>query len=319
MIRILLVAVLSTAAFVPLAAQQTDPRSRRVLVIGIDGVRPDVLAEVATPNLDRLAAEGAFSDVATTTRPTVSGPAWSSMLTGVWPAKHGVTNNAFLGQQFERYPDFLTRIEQVRPSLGTLAVVDWAPLAADTLSGAVIRGGPDVKHVLDGYAFPSWAAADSAVVAIAIEHLRTTDVDAAFVYLGNPDEISHETHSIGEPYRAAIELADAQVGLLLDALRARPTYAREDWLVIVTTDHGRRADGGHGGDTPEESTIFYIASGPSALRGRPAEAPAIVDVAATALTHLGIELDPGWQLDGRPVGLRVHAGPRFIQENLPTP
>ncbi len=37
--------------------------------------------------------------------------------------------------------------------------------------------------------------------------------------------------------------------------------------------------------------------------GRPSEAPAVVDLAVTALTHLGIEIDPAWELDGRVVGL----------------
>ena len=91
----------------------------------------------------------------------------------------------------------------------------------------------------------------------------------------------------------------------MDAVRARPTYDDEDWLVLVSTDHGRRPDGGHGGDTAEERTIFYLASGPSAARGRPEGDVGIVSVVATALAHLGIDLAPEWDLDGCPVGLRV--------------
>ena len=45
-------------------------RSPKVLVIGIDGVRPDVVAEVPTPNLDALAAEGAFTAHARTGLPS---------------------------------------------------------------------------------------------------------------------------------------------------------------------------------------------------------------------------------------------------------
>lgn len=278
-------------------------RAKKVLVIGIDGVRPDILAEVATPNLDALAADGTFSDRARTTQQTVSGPAWSSLLTGVWPAKHGVTDNSFEGKRYGAHPDFLTRIEQVRPELNTFAALDWLPLGADSAGGPVITDAPDEKHVFDGYTL-TWALADSAVVAASVAALASGDPDAAFVYLGNPDETSHETGAIGEEYRAAIALADRHVGLLLDAVRSRRSYGREDWLILVTTDHGRRADGGHGGDSAEESTIFYIASGLSAQKGAPAADPAIVDVAATALAHLGIAIDPAWQLDGKIVGLR---------------
>jgi arylsulfatase A-like enzyme len=276
---------------------------KKVLVIGIDGVRPDVLARVPTPNVDALAATGTFSDVAQTGQPTVSGPGWSSLLIGVWPAKHGVTNNDFTGERYDRYPDFLTRIERARPELVTFAAVDWVQLAADTLGGPVISAAIDDRQVFDGYVH-GWAEADSLIVDVSVRRLRDSDVDAAFVYLGNPDETSHESGSIGEEYEGAIALSDRHVGMLIDAVRARPTYEDEDWLILVSTDHGRRPDGGHGGDTPGESTIFYIASGPSAAVGRPASPPGIVDVAVTALAHVGIEIDPAWELDGRVVGLR---------------
>ena len=69
-------------------------------------------------------------------------------------------------------------------------------------------------------------------------------------------------------------------------------------------DHGRRADGGHGGDSPMEMTTFILVSGPGAAIGTPSQDTFIVDVAVTALTHLGIEIDPAWGLDGNVVGLR---------------
>jgi predicted AlkP superfamily pyrophosphatase or phosphodiesterase len=289
-----------TALGVPLSSQQAPVR--KVLVVGIDGVRPDVLAEVETPHIDALAAEGTFSANARTGYPSVSGPGWSSLLIGVWPEKHGVTNNEFEGKRYEEYPDFLTRIESVRPDLETFAVADWLPLVTEDHNGPVVSDEIDVKHVLDGYEL-GWPQADEESVRIAAEHLRTGDPDALFVYLGSPDETSHHYGSIGPEYRAAIEAADALVGELVDAMRSRPTFAREDWLVLMSTDHGRRADGGHGGNTPAERTIFYLASGPSAVRGQPVTGPAIVDVAVTALAHLGIEIDPAWELDGKAVGL----------------
>ena len=60
--------------------------AKKLLVIGLDGVRVDVLAAAHTPHLDSLNAEGTISHSAQTRPPTVSGPGWSSMLTGVWMA-----------------------------------------------------------------------------------------------------------------------------------------------------------------------------------------------------------------------------------------
>jgi len=279
-----------------------EPMTPKVLVIGIDGVRPDVLAEVPTPNLDALASDGTFTDRARTGLPSVSGPGWSSMLTGVWPEKHGVTDNGFDGKRYDLYPDFLTRVESVRPELETFAVADWLPLVEAEDGMPTIGNGIDAKHVIDGYEI-GWDVADSIGAASAVERLRIGDPAALFVYLGNPDEVSHETGAIGGEYRAALALADRHVGWLREAVRRRPTYDREDWLILVSTDHGRLPDGDHGGDTDEERTIFYIASGPSTIQGAPDGQVHIVDVAVTALTHLGIPIDPSWRLDGRSVGL----------------
>jgi len=279
------------------------PLTPKVLLIGIDGVRPDILAEVSTPNIDELAAGGAFTDHARTGFPSVSGPGWSSMLNGAWPEHHGVTNNDFTGKRYDLYPDFLTRIEQARPELGTFAVADWKPLVWAEDGNATISDAVDKKHVLDGYE-TGWPEGDAQSVDLAVKALGGTTVDAAFVYLGNPDEASHETQAIGPEYRDALALADKHVGRLLAAIRSRPTYAQEDWLILMSTDHGRLADGDHGGDTPEERTIFFIAHGPSVEQGTPSDTVFIVDVPVTALAHLGIAADPAWKLDGKVVGLR---------------
>jgi len=284
-------------------APDAPPPVPKVLLIGIDGVRPDVLAEVATPNIDALATAGSFTDRARTGYPSVSGPGWSSMLNGAWPEKHGVTDNDFTGKRYDLYPDFLTRIEQVRPELTTFAVADWLPLVWAEDGMPTISDAVDERHALDGYE-TGWPEGDAQSVDLTVRSLGGPGVDALFVYLGNPDEVSHETDGIGVEYREAIAQADAQVGRLVAAVRARPTFAQEDWLILMSTDHGRLADGGHGGDTPEERTIFFLASGPSALVGTPADTVFIVDVPVTALAHLGIPADPSWHLDGKVVGLR---------------
>ncbi len=279
------------------------PIEKKVLLIGLDGIRTDILAEADTPNIDALIADGAFSDTAVTRHPTVSGPGWSSMLIGVWADKHGVLGNDFAENNYDQYPDFLTRIEQVDPKLHTFAVVDWLPLGGDDSGGPLISDSVDTLVAIDGYE-GGFAAADARSLEIAVQHLTTQDPDAAFVYFGNTDEIGHEFDSLAPEYRAEIEKADGYVGDLIAALRARPTYGDEDWLILMSTDHGRRDDGGHGGDTEIEKRIFFLASGPSVVAGELPETPEIVDVAVTALTHLGIEIDPAWELDGEPVGIQ---------------
>ncbi|NNF29124.1 MAG: DUF4983 domain-containing protein [Gemmatimonadetes bacterium] len=284
------------------AADAPGPLVPKVLLIGIDGVRPDILASARTPHLDRLSRQGSFTERARTGFPSVSGPGWSSFLIGVWPEKHGVTDNEFQGKAYGRYPDVLTRVAALRPELTTYAAADWLPLVTEDHNGPVISDDVDRKFIVDGYDL-GWAEADSTLVDDAVRTLSTEDPDLSFVYLGNPDEVSHATGAIGVAYVEALERADREVGRLMEAIRSRSTADREDWLVLVSTDHGRRVDGGHGGDSPEERTIFYLASGPSAI-ALP-DSVYVVDVAVSALTHLGIAIDPSWELDGRPAGVTV--------------
>ena len=185
--------------------------SPKVLLMGWDGVRPDVLREVATPVFDALAAAGNFSETARTARPTVSGPCWSSILTGVWPEKHGVLSNDFSPNRYATYPDMFTRIEEARPELNTFVVADWLPLVNETDGGPVVGGAVDRKIIFDGYDM-GWLEADSASVAAAVEELQTADPDILFVYVGAPDEISHNIGGIGTEYREAIATADRHLG-----------------------------------------------------------------------------------------------------------
>ena len=137
----------------------------------------------------------------------------------------------------------------------------------------------------------------------AVRYLANQDPDAAFVYIGNPDVAAHNNGARSQQYYTAIETADVQVGRLISAIRNRPTYEREDWLVLVVTDHGHLDRGGHGGITVEEATVFYLASGPSATRSTLQAGTNIVDIAVTAMAHLGVTIDPAWHLDGKVSGL----------------
>ena len=301
-LTVLLLGTITAACGEQPAPSVVQTATKKVLLIGLDGIRVDILAKAHTPHIDALIAQGTFSDTAQTRMPTVSGPGWSSMTIGVWAEKHGVMGNDFSDNDYATYPDFLTRLEQIDPAFNTLAVMVWPPLGTTASGGPMISDAIDVKLNIEGDSL-GYGPADSLAVVAAVAQLVNENPDAAFVYLGNTDVIGHETSSLAPEYQAAIETADAHVGALVAALKQRPTYAEEDWLILMSTDHGRRDDGGHGGDSPQEHRIFYLASGPSALQGTPAAPPNIVDIAVTALAHLGVDLDPAWNLDGKVVGL----------------
>ncbi len=295
-------AALACAAAPRPAAQQAGAPRKKVLVIGIDGVRIDVLRSLRLPNIEMLAANGVLTE-ARARMPTVSGPGWSSILIGVWSDKHGVKDNTFAGKNYAAYPDFLTRLERADSAWATFAALDWPPLGSALGGGPLVGDSVDVKLLVNGDRL-GYPEADARAARAAADYLAREDPDAAFVYIGNPDEVAHQVGPLTPQYRAALVEADKLVGRLTSAIRSRPAFAREDWLILMSTDHGHRDEGGHGGASAVELTSFFLASGPSVLRTRPTAPVDIVDVAVTALAHLGVAIDPAWGLDGKVVGLR---------------
>lgn len=227
---------------------------------------------------------------------TDSGPGWASILTGVWPDRHGVVDNGFGGARFTKYPDFLTRAKQAKPQLNTSAFFSWAALDEHGAFGLAV----DSRFVLDGYAI-SFMTADKQLAAAAESHLAESDPDLMFVYLGATDEVAHDLGPLCQEYADALSAQDAYLARFIEAVRSRPPYREERWTVIVTTDHGHVDGGGHGGDSAEERGVFVIAARlEEDLGGIRLDGPRLVDVGPTALAQLGIATDPGWDLDGTP-------------------
>jgi hypothetical protein len=294
--------LLVAAVFASCSVEQ--PAKKHVLLIGLDGVRVDVLEQADTPVLDSLVESGTMEPDAQTRHPTVSGPGWSSMLTGVWADKHGVLGNDFSSNRYDEYPDFLTRFELVDSTIVTMSVVDWPPLGTDASGGPLVSPMVDLSLTIDGDEI-GYRAADSLVTDESARLLSEEDFDAAFVYLGDIDVVGHETSSLSPEYRDAIERADRQVGRIVDAVRSRATFDREDWLILISTDHGRADDGSHGEDTAEQRRVFLIASGAGAQQWEWRRDAGIVDIAAAALQHVLGDIDESWNLDGRaPAGMK---------------
>jgi predicted AlkP superfamily pyrophosphatase or phosphodiesterase len=283
-------------------ASAAEPPAPKVLILGIDGCRTDALTVAEAPNLHRLIEEGAFArnndviDDRATGADTVSGPGWSSILTGVWADKHGVLNNEFKDPKLDKFPNILRLLKQSRSAVRAGAFVNWKPLADH-----VISADDGCRLVVDGDK-SNYVEGDRLVTESAVQFLSESDPDLVFVYLGQVDVAGHEHgfHPNVPEYMAAIQTADRHVGRILGAIEARKAFAGERWLTIVATDHGGRGTGHGGGrDAPEIRKTFLILHGPTIKAGEISAATANVDVAPTALAHLGAPLRPEWKLDGK--------------------
>ena len=240
--------ILTTCLLVLAALTTHSQIQKKVLIIGIDGVRSDALQFANTPNIDGLIANGFYCPDALSNDITVSGPAWSSILTGVWSDKHLVTGNGFSQDDFDNYPTIFGLLENQDPSINTASICHWSPI-----NNNIIQGAAD---------FMLNVSSDEALSAATVSYLSNSDPDCMFIHFDEVDGAGHGNgFSIDVPqYIAAIENVDLLIGPILTALENRPNYANEDWLILLTPDHGGIGTS-HGGTTIDEQRVFFIASG----------------------------------------------------------
>jgi predicted AlkP superfamily pyrophosphatase or phosphodiesterase len=267
------------------------------LVIGVDGVRFDVLGPGTTPSVWGLGQSGFLAPVPVhETTPTWSGPCWATIVTGAGVAGHGISGNDLTGHRLADHPDFVTLA--TRAGLPTLlAVSGWPPLALPEDGGPLIAEAtrrefvavPEHSPAGDGgdqTSLKSWDAADEAVTGLAAAILAGPAPRVSFVYLGAVDIAGHVTGA-GSAYRSAARAADRRVGRLLAAVRSRPSYARENWTIVVVTDHGHLDDGGHGGREPAVTTAWAAGAGPGIGPGTPPPITRQDEVAPLVLAAVG--------------------------------
>lgn len=227
-----------------LQAQDT----KKVLVIGIDGTRSDALIAANTPELDGLIENAIYSPDALNDDITISGPGWSAILCGVWSEKHLVTGNNFSGNDYATYPSFIQRAEDFDSNLHTVSFCHWGPI--------------NDNIVADAADFKLNFGSDQEVADQASNYLSVNDPDLLFLHF---DDVDHAGHGSGfspdnPAYLTAIEVVDALVGQVINALENRVSYEEEDWLILVTTDHGGQGTS-HGGTSFPHENVFVIASG----------------------------------------------------------
>jgi hypothetical protein len=154
-------------------------QNRKVLLIGIDGVRSDAFQQANTPHIDGLLASSLYSLDSWHTGITWSGPSWTTILTGVQWNKHLVTNNLFTNDDFTNYPPFPNLAKQIYPNLNCSIVAEWDPLINDITNA----GWNHTVKVPDG---SNWPSADSAVA-----ELQNPDIDLLFAYFDKVDLAGH--------------------------------------------------------------------------------------------------------------------------------
>ena len=249
----------------------------KVIVVLVDGMRPDGMMATGHPFLKTLKSRFSYSLNAQTVDPSVTLPCHMSLFHSVDPSRHGVTTNTY--------------VPQVRPIKGIAEAVNDAGLQATffyTWEELRDLGRPDslaYSLLINQHKFED---TDTSITAAALDYIRAREPDFTFLYLGETDEVGgHNVGWMSETYFKVVANAFSCV----ERLRAAVPEAYD---LIVTADHGGH-DRSHGSDCPEDMTIPIILNGASFPKDRPFSGASIKDVAPTIAALTGASPAREWE------------------------
>ena len=254
---------------------------QRVIILSMDGLRPDAIELAPMPNLLELMKTSAYSLTAQTTRPSATLPAHASMLTGLCPSKHGVDWNDYI------------------PEKGIAQGTDLFDLAhAAGMQTVMYVGKEKLQQVTDAASVDTFVYINDRDKVI-MQNLLSDfpqDFGVLFIHFATTDDMGHEYGWLSPEQFSVIFRADEAIGELLTALDAYGL--RDETLLIITSDHGGHGTT-HGSSMPEDMTIPWIVSGPGIKAGKLLTQVYTMDTAATAAYALGLPIPEEW--DGVPV------------------
>jgi predicted AlkP superfamily pyrophosphatase or phosphodiesterase len=311
--------LLFALGFLPASASQAGaPGAAKALFVIVDGIPADVIERVPTPAIDAISAEGAYARAQVGgpvggpgETPTVSAPGYMGLVTGTWANKHNVYGNSDLSPNYD-YWNLFRLARAVKPDLRLGIFSTWTDNRTILLGERLPKAGAFYfDFAIDGFEddsgrFPSEPMdaqiedIDAAVSRAAAKVIADEAPDLSWVYLQYTDDVAHE-HGDGPAFDLAVRRMDERVGWIWSAIKNRQSSHDENWLVIVTTDHGRDAETGreHGGQSARERTI-WMATNSQALTPDFFDLPEIVDIYPSIARHLGLTIPHhvARQLDG---------------------
>lgn len=248
-----------------------------VIVISVDGLRPDAIAKYGARELQRLMARGRYSLTAQTIAISNTLPSHTSMLTGLDADQHKITWNR------DRSGDF-GHVE-VPTVFGLARAAGFRTAAFYSKSKFHHIDAPEtIDHVRGprGGVIP-WNS--EKVADLVVEHMERERPNLTFVHLADADFAGHNFGWMQHMYGMAVRQADVAVARIVSA--ADKVYGAGNYTVVVTSDHGGHKKG-HGTTDPLDTTIPWIVSGAGVQRGDALSGIRTMDTAATVMWMLNI-------------------------------
>lgn len=251
--------------------------NKKVILISIDGMRPDGMQQCGHPFVKELESRCAYSYAEQSVFPSVTLPCHFSMTHSVPPQRHGILTNTYIPQVRPVKGIF----EKIAEAGGRSAFLyGWDPIHDCVLPGAL-------KFAVHVNTFEE-ETGDTVLTDEAIRLIDRYHPDFVFLYMVETDDKGgHKFGWMSEEYLRRISVAIENTKRVME-------HCADEYSFIITADHGGH-DRSHGTDLPEDMTVPFFLCDPSVPPG-PIDTPvSILDVAPTIAAIMGLVPDPEWE------------------------
>jgi hypothetical protein len=299
---VLVLLCISTAV----CAQQ---KTKKALFIIADGIPADVIEKLATPNLDAISKQGNYLRIhvggdkdSYNQTPTISAVGYNSLLTGTWVNKHNVWDNDIKAPNYN-YPTIFRLFKNQYPYKKTAIFSSWldnrTKLAGD---GLPETNNLHIDYKADGFELDTinfrhdkqrdfMHRIDEKVIAEASATIKKNAPDLSWVYLEYTDDMGH-MYGDSPQFYTAVQMMDKQVGKIWEAIQYRQKNFNEEWLIYITTDHGRdeKTGKGHGGQSTRQRSTWVVTNAKALNSYAKYYYPGIVDIMPSVAQFMNVNI-----------------------------
>ena len=248
----------------PLEKGKTE---KKAIILGYDGCRADILAEIDKENsgITALVNDGAkylltfcggvnYPEI--NTQDTSTAPGWCSILTGQWADVHGITGNDITKTMDTK--TLLTSLVEDKLASSSTFITKWkGHFARENATYLDEKAYCEENSLTVSFTL---SEGDENSHALTLEEINKADcADFIFVVYEPTDSVGHNKgFTFNNPkYKDGFRTEDAYALEAINAIKARPTYENEDWLIIITSDHGGIGTN-HGKESIQERMTFAV-------------------------------------------------------------